>query len=365
MSKARELANLGNAYSDGALSSRNLIINGAMQVAQRGTSVTGVTGGGYLTCDRMELGMTAIGTWTVTRESDGPVGFANSYKVACTTANAAPAAGAFMFVGYKIEGQDLQQLAKGSADAQSVTLSFWVKSNVLGTYQVTFLDSDNTRNIAGTYTVDASATWEYKTITVAGDTTGPFTNDNGNSLGLEFWLDSGVNFKGGAVPTSWEAQVNTDRNAGSNVNLADTIGNYFQITGVQLEVGDTATPFEHRSYGDELARCQRYFYQWVDGAGQNMGTGGYYSASLFTSSVDFPVTMRSAPTASFTTGTDWYRIWRNGTFDDISLSGSAITNASPKGTAIDVVGGVSGTAGHAGRILSLVSGARFSFDAEL
>jgi len=311
MSKARGLADLGNVYNDGALSNRNLVINGAMQVAQRGTSVTGITGGGYLTCDRMELGMTAIGTWTVTQESDGPVGFANSYKVACTTANAAPAAGAFMFVGYKIEGQDLQQLAKGSADAQSVTLSFWVKSNVLGTYQVTFLDADNTRNIAGTYTVDASATWEYKTITVAGDTTGPFANDNGNSLGLEFWLDSGVNFKGGAVPTAWEAQVNTDRNAGSNVNLADTIGNYFQITGVQLEVGDTATPFEHRSYGQELALCQRYYEKSFNKgqapvaviAGADRASGVAYGPSSLGLIGTFAVTKRASPTMVYYKGT--------------------------------------------------------------
>ena len=336
MSKARGLADLGNVYNDGALSNRNLIINGAMQVAQRGTSVAGVTGGGYLTCDRMELGMTAIGTWTVTQESDGPVGFANSYKVACTTANAAPAAGAFMFVGYKIEGQDLQQLAKGSADAQSVTLSFWVKSNVLGAYQVTFLDSDNTRNIAGTYTVDASATWEYKTITVAGDTTGPFTNDNGNSLGLEFWLDSGVNFKGGEVPTAWEAQVNNDRNAGSTVNLADTLGNYFQITGVQLEVGDTATPFEHRSYGQELALCQRYYEKsFQQGqapiraiAAPDRFGGTAYGPSSLGESRPFSVSKRNSPTMTYYHGvatgvsaSGTINAYISGSWSEVTISG--------------------------------------------
>ena len=250
----------GNNYpSAGALSNRNLIINGAMQVAQRGTSSTGVTTGDYYTCDRFQSAISNLGAYTVTQEADGPSGFANSIKMEVTTADASPAAADWLFLNYTIEGQDLQQLAKGTADAKPIVLSFWVKSNKTGTYQVSLQDSDNARMVSGTYTVDVSATWEYKTIAVPADTTGAFNNDANASLNIEWWFDSGSDFTGGAVPTAWETLSNPDRNTGSNVNLADTIGNYIQITGVQLEVGDTATPFEHRSYGQELSLCQRYY----------------------------------------------------------------------------------------------------------
>jgi hypothetical protein len=270
----------GNNYpSAGALSNRNLVINGAMQVAQRGTSSTGVTTSGYKTCDRFEFARASLGTWTISQESDGPSGFANSLKLACTTANASPVVDAFLFLNYKIEGQDLQQLAKGTADAKPMVLSFWVKSNKIGTYQVTLIDNDNTRHVAGTYTVGTSGTWDYKTIAVPADTTGAFDNDVNVSLNLEFWLGSGANLTGGAVPTAWEPQLNIDRNAGSNVNLADTIGNYFQITGVQLEVGDTATPFEHRSYGQELALCLRYFERADTLNRKTICNAAYYSGT--------------------------------------------------------------------------------------
>ena len=279
MTKARGLADLGNVYSDGALSNRNLVINGAMTVAQRGTSTAGITGGNFLTCDRFYFALSTLGTWTGTQASDGPSGFANSFKLECTAANASPAAGNFAFVSYSIEGQDLQPLAKGTPGAKSATLSFWVKSNVLGTYQVTFLDADNTRNIAGTYTVDASATWEYKTITIAGDTAGAFDDDVNFSLGIEWWLGSGTTFTSGAVPTAWETAVSADRNAGGAVNVAGTIGNTWQITGVQLEVGDTATPFEHRGFGQELDLCKRYYERLTQTTHRSLTNGTYFSGA--------------------------------------------------------------------------------------
>jgi hypothetical protein len=245
--------------SSGEISNRNLIINGGMTVSQRSTSVAGITGGNFFTCDRIYFALSSLGTWTNTQSVDAPSGYSNSFKLQCTTAKASPNANDFAFLSYSIEGQDLQRLAKGLPGAKPATLSFWVKSNVLGTYQVTFQDGDNVRNIAGTYTINSSATWEYKTITIAGDTTGTFNNDNNASLSIEWWLGGGSNFNSGAVPTAWEPQTNPDRNAGGTVNIASTIGNTFQITGVQLESGNTATSFEHRSFGLELVLCQRYF----------------------------------------------------------------------------------------------------------
>lgn len=293
-SKARGLADLGNAYDDGALSNRNLIINGAMQVAQRGTSETGVTTSGYYTCDRFNFLNASLGTHTITQEADGPSGFANSLKVETTTADASPAAGDALAFRTRLEGQDLQQIAKGTSDAKQLTLSFWVKSNVTGTYQVNLRDSDNSRLVGATYTISASGTWEKVEITFPADTTGSLANDNTTGLAVQWWLDSGSSFTSGAVPTSWEAQTSADRNAGSNVNLGDTIGNYWQITGVQLELGDTATPFEHRSYGEELELCQRYYQEWgYRRLSYHAGAATYYRVPCIISPI-----MRAAPTAT-------------------------------------------------------------------
>ena len=292
MSKARGLADLGNVYNDGALSNRNLIINGAMQVAQRGTSAAGVSGNGYYGCDRWSLANGSLGTWDITQEADGPEGFGSSFKVAAATAVPSPVAAGTLFAQYKFEGQDVQQLKKGTSNALPLTLSFWVKSDKTGTYQVNVRDTSAVRQISATYTVDVSGTWEYKTITFDGDTSGVLANDNTDALRVEWWLASGTNFTSGAAPTAWEAADNTDRNAGSDVNLADTIGNYWQITGVQLEVGDTATPFEHRSYGQELALCQRYYYIPPQGPLHIVASGkGIFNISP-------PVAFRSSPTAS-------------------------------------------------------------------
>ena len=295
-SKARELANLGNAYSDGALSNRNLIINGAMQVAQRGTSATGVTSNGYRTCDRFQLLISDMGTYTVTQESDAPAGFAKSFKVTPTTADASPSSGDYLFVVHKLEGQNLQQLQKGTASAKPVTLSFWVKSYQTGTFQVNMRDEDNTRQIGATYTVSASGVWEYKEITFAGDTTGAFGNDANESSKIEWWLDSGTTFSSGNVPSSWTSSANGDRNAGSTVNLANNTANYWQITGVQLEVGDTATPFEHRSYGQELALCQRYYWKFTATKSLgNMRKSDTESRII----LPYPVMMRADPTLTY------------------------------------------------------------------
>ncbi len=256
MSKAAELAALIGSQS--ALSNRNLIINGAASVNQRGDS-TGVTATGYHGPDRFQLLYTDAGTWSISQSSTAPEGFANSYKLDCTTAKSSLASDSRLFVQTKFEGQDLQHLKKGTSNAVSTTLSFFVRSNKTGTYQVNLEDNDNTRIIGATYTISSANTFEHKTITFAGDTSGALTDDNGDSLSIMWALVAGTDNSSGAVPTAWEAKSNTDRGAGLNVNLADSTDNEWYITGVQLEVGEQATPFEHRSFGDELARCQRYF----------------------------------------------------------------------------------------------------------
>ena len=283
------------------MAGRNLIINGDMRIAQRGTSATGVTTVGYYTCDRFRHAMSNLGTHTISQASDGPNGFANSLKVEVTTANASPADNSYLTVEYGIEGQDIQEFKKGTADASPVTVSFWVKSNVTGTYILEFDDIDNARKINKPYTINQSGIWEQKIITFEGDTSGVFDNDNNQSARLIWWLDAGSLFRSGTLQTSWGAGVTANRVVG-NVAFANEVGNTFQITGVQLEAGSVATPFERRSYGQELALCQRY-YQKIDFGNSYGPIDGYSTSSIYTHwTSSRPVTMRADPASSISYG---------------------------------------------------------------
>jgi hypothetical protein len=209
-------------------------------------------------------------------------------------ADASLAAGDNLTLQHRIEGQNLQQLSKGTSNAKSVTLSFWVKSNKTGTYIAELRDQDNSRVYGQQYTISASNTWEKKTLTYSGDTTGSLDNDNLDSLRVLFFLLAGTDFTSGTLSNAWATSTNANRAVGQ-VNLADTVGNDWYITGVQLEVGE-ATPFEHRSYGDELARCQRYYGKYYLHKGNEYMThGGNISLS---SNFSFPTTMRATPTST-------------------------------------------------------------------
>jgi len=245
-----------------SLGVRNLIINGDMQIAQRGTSVSGITSssGNYYTVDRMGAWMTSAGTWTMTQDNDVPSGqgFAKSMKWSCTTANASLSAGSYLHLTHNIEAQNCQVLKFGSSSAESFTLSFWVKSNKTGTYVVEFHHDDASKTLSKTYTIDTADTWEKKTVTVAGNTANAIVNDNGMGLQIWHWLLAGTNFSSGTLHSTWTTRVIANDAAGQTVNLADNTANYINITGVQLEANTTATPFEHRMYSQELAMCQRY-----------------------------------------------------------------------------------------------------------
>jgi hypothetical protein len=239
---------------------RNLIINGAMQIAQRGTSTASITASGYYTADRWATVNGSMGTWTQTVENDAPTGsgFRKSLKMLCTTADAAPAGADAILMNQRIEGQNLQAIRKGTSSAQQLTVSFWVKSNVTGTYIVEFADQDNARSVSAAYLIASSATWEKKTIVFPADTTGAFDNDNDNSLSVAFWLGSGSDRTSGTLNTSWASTVTANRVVGQT-NLAAATNNYWQVTGVQLEVGAVATPFEFKPIDVELEQCFRYF----------------------------------------------------------------------------------------------------------
>jgi len=343
---------------------RNMILNGAMKISQRGTSFAAIGNGDY-SLDRWQFTESSIGAYTITQDSSGPAGFANSLKIDCTTADASPASGEWLTFQYKIEGQDLQQLKKGTASAESVTLSFWVKCNKTGNIQVNLKDEDNNRQIGNTVTIDSADTWEQKSLTFAGDTTGALGDDNACSMFIEWWLDSGSSLSSGAVPTSWETKADTDRNAGGTLAFADSTSNYINITGVQLELGTAATDFEHRSYGEELALCQRYFYQPITLNGQEVGTGWYYNSTWLSMLVNFPVSMRVKPTMSSSAATDGWIFYRDGTNDRFTALTSENTNGANQNMSLYNSNQVSGTAGQCGLVRANNSSCRLSFDSEL
>jgi len=233
---------------------RNLIINGDMRIAQRGTSSTGVTSSEYL-CDRWEYETIGEETVTLTQSTDAPDGFANSFKVEITTADSDVTATDYAVVKQVIEAQNLQQLKYGSSDAETITVSFWVKSSVTGTYAVGLEHGETTSYYSQTYSISSADTWEKKTVTLTGNTATAINNDNGAGLHVNFALSAGTDWTSGSNG-AWGAFANWL--AGHSVNVIGTANATFQITGVQLEVGSVATPFEHRSYGEELALCQRY-----------------------------------------------------------------------------------------------------------
>jgi hypothetical protein len=218
--------------ASGGAVGRNIVINGAMNVVQRGTSTSSYTADGYSVCDRWMYTVSGLGTWTISQDSSTPNGFGNSTKWDCTTADASPAVGDTLMLSQRLEGQDLQQLKKGLSDAENVTLSFYVNSVKTGTYILELYDADNTRHISKSYTINVANTWEYKTITFEGDTSGAFDNDNARSLDINFWLGSGTNFTSGTLATSWASVTSANRAVGQ-VNLGDSTDNNFFITGVQ------------------------------------------------------------------------------------------------------------------------------------
>jgi hypothetical protein len=250
------------ALTEQRIKFRNIIINGDMNIAQRSTSVASISSVGYYTIDRFKLTDASSGTWTQSQSTDVPTGqgFATSLKMDCTTADASPGSGDSLVLQQLIEGQNLQYLKKGTSSAESTTLSFWVKSNKTGTYICELRDIDNNRTISQSYTISSANTWEKKTITFAGDTTGALGNDNAESLRCNFYLNAGSDYTSGTLQTSWGGRTDANRAVGQ-VNLADSTANEWYITGVQLEVGTTASDFEFLPYDVNLQRCQRYYQQ--------------------------------------------------------------------------------------------------------
>ena len=292
--------------TDNVTGRRNLIINGAMQIAQRGTSFTSVSATAYH-LDRFQYYVTGMDELRTTVQQDGIVpagadsGFSKSLKIDCTTAESAFAADENARVWQKIEAQDLVRLGYGTSGAKTTTLSFYVKSSLTGTYAVSFWCQDPNRNIAKTYTINAANTWEKKTITIPGDTGGTgINNDNGEGMRINWFLNAGSNFTSVNTNNQWDGFVSGRHAFGHTAAWGTNTSHDFFLTGVQFEVGGAATDFEHRSFGEELSLCQRYYHQANFTAGPHYGGGALalyaFNATEAGGTTTFPVTMRAAPT---------------------------------------------------------------------
>jgi hypothetical protein len=286
-SKARQLAQSASAPEG----RKNVVTNGAMNVAQRSTSVTGIgASAGYFTVDRFNInvGDTSAGRLTMTQTADGPSGFANCIKLDCTTADTSIAAGEFLILEQRFEGQDLQRFMKGTSDAKEYAVSFYVKGNASATYVVELFDTDNTRQVSKTFSVTTS--WTKVELTFPADTTGAFTDDNAQSLNLHIFLHAGSNFTSGTLSQTWTSNTNANRAVGVSSFFSSTDNTFF-ITGLQMEVGSVVTEFEHRSFGEELALCQRYFQTFSAAVGRTS------SGSPF-GTFDIRPNMRAQPSAT-------------------------------------------------------------------
>ena len=258
---AANLEAVSTAYGSGPLSNRNKVINGAMVIDQRNGGSLVSNANGFIT-DRWSLGKydPTGGAYSGQQVADGPSGFTHSLKVTVTT-SVSQATSAYWQAFQRIEGYSVSDLGFGTASPKTITVSFWVKASVTGTYSFAVFNEgvgSTNRAYATTYTVNAANTWEYKTVTLTGDGasgSGLWGTDNGKGMGIYFDLGCGVNEE--VTANTW-ATGNYRRVAGT-VRLMDTLNATWQITGVQLEVGSVATPFEHRSFGQELPLCQRYY----------------------------------------------------------------------------------------------------------
>jgi hypothetical protein len=301
--------------------------------------------------------------------SDAPDGFTKSIKVTVTTAEGAVnAADLFYPLHYRIEAQDLQHLKYGSSSAKAITISFWVKSSVTGTYVLGLYAPDNTRAAGKTYTISSANTWEYKTLTFNGDTTDAPNNDNGIGIELYFLGGAGSDHTSGTLSAAWQDFTAADWAAGQSVNLQNTLNSTWQCTGLQVELGEQDTPFEHRSFGEELALCQRYCFDMNPPTGASPRTpyimgGAVYNDTLVIAHVSFPVEMRTTPTVTLTGDSgDFSFVEGNQTRACTSFGVNGMTNS---GGGINwTCGGGGMTSGNAGNIY-IENDERCIMDAEL
>ena len=314
MSRQSDLVELtrkkAQAISSG---SKNLIINGDMQVAQRGDTATNVSTNGVKTVDRFNLEGGSYDAFDLS-VSTGPSGFPRALKVYRNSAVAAASGSEYALISQTIEAQNLQHLKYGTADAQPITISFWVKSTATGTYALNLYanDTGSVRTATKNYTIDAANTWEHKSVTFEGDPSGQINNDNGAGLWIQWFLRAGSNYTGTQSPT-WSAHTAAQYADGHDADFMSAANGSWELTGVQCEVGREVTDFEHIPYSDQLTRCQRYYQICVDTHYRN------FVYNVHRDPIPLKVTMRGSPTltvnhtgsAGPTTGVETWYITQN------------------------------------------------------
>ena len=328
----------------GALSSRNRIINGDFRVDQRndGSAVTSPSGGNAYVMDRWFIGRfnDTTGTFTCERSTTTAGNFVNSAKVSVTAAQSSVPSNAVYGFTQAVEGLNVGDLAFGTSAAQYVTLSFNVRSSVTGTFAGRLYNSANNRSYIFQYTISSANTFEYKTVSIPGDTSGTWLTTNGIGIGISFDLGYGTNFEGTA--NAWQAGEKV--RASGNVRLINTNSATWFVAGVQLEVGEKATPFEHRSYGDELQRCLRYYNRVAEGFSHSISNMAIYQDNNAYGTYTFPVAMRAAPSVDATDVTGHFKLFSVGSadsFDTITIENSRTNSAEFRATASNGLSGAS------------------------
>lgn len=341
---------------------KNRIINGGMTVNQRAWTSTSIAQGSTYTVDRWWTYSRLVGSkYSIAQSTSAPTGFINSLLVTSSSAYSV-AAGDIFYVSQLIEGLNIADLAWGTANAKTITLSFWVNSSLTGTFGGALQNNDSNYNYPFSYTISTANTWQQVSITIPGPTSGSWLTTN--SCGIQILISLGAgstygNGTAGAWTTSNYVSVT------GAVSVVGTSGATWAITGAQLEVGTTATNFDFRSYGTELALCQRYYIRYANGTGQRLGVGDRYATTFIQCMTFFPTEMRTAPTLVATTGSGYYIFYQGGvahTFNSFTLDSGGTTS---KIAVMYNSGDTSGTVGQCGMYQTNNASGSVAFNAEL
>ena len=374
MSRARDFADLASAYSGGALANRNMIVNGAFQVDQKSETSTQTGSGGKKFLDGWRQGCSNVDQLSVesSRTADAPSSFQGNYscKIQVKTVESSLGASEDLTVYTNIEGFDCAKLQYGSSNAKKTTLSFWVKSSIAGTFACNMYMADGNMAIAQPYTISSADTWEYKTLIWAGNTSQAITIDNTPGLQIQWFISIGSNSTGGSNGDSWHTYTgNEDKWAfGHTTNThVTTDESTFQLTGVQFEIGDVATNYEHLPYDAELAKCQRYYHRLQPtGAWTRFAVGQHRTTTDAETYYEHPVEMRAVPSVGTTGTASNYGIYHANTVTTCSAVPSVSDQASTKMSVLVIAASSGLTAGRAFSLLANNSSSTYlEFSSEL
>ena len=346
---------------------KNIIINGAMQVSQRGTYFPNVDTN-EITLDRFGLVHPYGDYFDVTQSTDSPDGFSKSYKLDINTVDSSIGSGQYVAIRHRIEAQNVRHFAFGTSSAKPITLSFYVRSNKTGTFAVNIQQVDNSyKQVSAPYTINSANTWERKTFTFAGDTSGVINADNGEGLVILWWLSAGSTYNSGTSRATFTAHADADSAVGCNVNILDNTSNNFYLTGVQLEVGSQATDFEHISFGEELQLCHRYYYRHREHSGStvSVGLGQGWNTSEIDIPINFPTPMRTAPSLEQKSGSNYFQIEGGGETSAYVDGNWTLQFGTINGCNIYATPDTTITLGYAYHVTMRQSGAYLAFSAEL